>query len=54
MLQYIVVHKLGHYGSDARLMEIILHYLEVHKCFSHEDDAGGYIADFKHRAGNKQ
>ncbi|EGI69392.1 hypothetical protein G5I_01858 [Acromyrmex echinatior] len=45
------MHKLGHCGGDARLMEIISHHLEVHECFNHEeDDAGGYIADFKRRA----
>ena len=50
-----IMHKLGHCGGDARLMEIISHHLEVRECFNHEeDDVGGYIADFKRRAGGKQ
>jgi len=51
VLQYIVVHYaqaealLRHCGDDARLIEIISHYLEIRECFNHEeDDAGGYIA----------
>ncbi|XP_018378015.1 PREDICTED: uncharacterized protein LOC108770795 [Trachymyrmex cornetzi] len=43
------MHKLGHCGGDARLMEIISHHLEVRECLNHEDDVGGYIADFKRR-----
>ncbi|XP_011054730.1 PREDICTED: uncharacterized protein LOC105146278 [Acromyrmex echinatior] len=46
------MHKLGHYGGDARLMEIISHHLEVCECFNHEEDDGGYITDFKRRAGD--
>ncbi|EGI68895.1 hypothetical protein G5I_02386 [Acromyrmex echinatior] len=43
---------LGHCGGDTRLMEIISHYLEVRECINHEEDnAAGYIADFKRRAG---
>ena len=49
------MHKLGHCGGNARLMEIISHHSEVRKCFNHEeDDDGDYITDFKRHAGGKQ
>lgn len=47
-----IMHKLGHCGGDERLKNIITRHLEIRECFSHEeDDAGGYIADFKRCTG---
>ncbi|KYN13304.1 hypothetical protein ALC57_14505 [Trachymyrmex cornetzi] len=53
------MHKLGHCGGDARLMEIISYHLEVRECFNHEeDDAGGRaprietVRDYPRNEGN--
>ena len=42
-----LMHKLGHYGNDERLKNIIVSHLEIRKCFGHSEvDAGDHIADF--------
>ncbi|KYN10287.1 hypothetical protein ALC57_17584 [Trachymyrmex cornetzi] len=42
------MYKLEHCGGDLRLRSIISEHLEVRDFYDHEeDDAGGYIADFK-------
>jgi len=50
-----IMHRLGHYGDDEMLAEIISRHLEVRIHFEHEeDDVGGHIADFMQRIQNRR